>query len=127
MAHSDMPLIKVAEALQLNRDLSRTPLFQINFRVVAQPVPALELKNVSAEPAAYVDNGTSKFDLALEIEPTTGKRCYFEYRTDLFREEGIVQMQEDFQCLMQALLTMPEIPIANLKAVLDIRHRLAGR
>jgi len=124
VAHSDLPLSKVAEALQLSRDLSRTPLFQINFRVLTQPFPILQLKDVLAETAQYVDTGTSKFDLALEIEPTLGKACYFEYRTDLFREETIAQMEEDFQALLGVLLTAPDVPLFAVPKVQEISRRV---
>jgi FkbH-like protein len=124
VAHSDLPLIKVAEALRLSRDPSRTPLFQINFRVLMQPLPALQFKGVSAGPPEYVDTGTSKFDLALEIEPTIGKTCYFEYRTDLFNEKTIVGMEKDFQILLSGLLAAPDAPIFALPEVAQISRHL---
>jgi hypothetical protein len=105
--HSDLPFNKVVEALRLKRDPSRPLLFQVNFRAATHSLPALELQGVAAAPAEYVDRGTSKFDLALEIETAAGKACYFEYRTDLFREQTIAQMEEDFKSLLSALITRP--------------------
>jgi acyl-CoA synthetase (AMP-forming)/AMP-acid ligase II/SAM-dependent methyltransferase/acyl carrier protein len=127
LAHSDLPFIKVVEALQLPRDPSRPVLFQINFRAVNQLFPALQLEGLEAQPAAYVDTGTSKFDLALEIESSTGQTCYFEYRTDLFREETIIQMERDFQSLLRSLIASPEDPISKLPEVVEVSQRIRNR
>ena len=85
----------LADAVRPPRDLSRTPLFQVNFRAPNQPYPCLQLNGITASPAQYLDNGTAKFDLALELESATGRACYFEYATDLFKEATIVQMETD--------------------------------
>jgi hypothetical protein len=127
MAHSDLPFIKVVEALQLPRDPSRPVLFQVNFRAVNQIFPSWQLEGIAAEPSEYVDNGTSKFDLALEIESSTGRTCYFEYRTDLFREETILQMEQDYQALLQGLIAQPGVPISKLAAVIEVSQRIRNR
>ena len=127
MGHCDLPFVKVVEALQLKRDPSRPLLFQINFRALNQLYPALNLKNIEADAASYADTGTSKFDLALEVETSIGKTCYFEYRTDLFREETIMQMEEDFQNLLRGLIARPETPISKLREVIEISRRIRNR
>jgi len=101
----------------LKRDPSRPLLFQVNFRAATRGFPAPELNGVVAGPAEYVDTGTSKFDLALEIETTAGKACYFEYRTDLFREQTIAQMEEDFKSLLRALISRPDARLSEVPEV----------
>jgi len=82
------------------------------------------VNGIRAEPAHYVDTGTSKFDLALEVETSLGKTCYFEYRTDLFREETIRQMEQDFQNLLRGLIARPGIPIREVPEVAEISGRM---
>ena len=127
LAHSDLPFIKIAEAVKFTRDPSRTPLFQVNFRVLNEPICALQLGGVVADPPTYVDTGTAKFDLALEIESSAGQACYFEYCSALFREETIVQMGRDFQSLLRELIADPETPINNLPVVSEVIQRVQNR
>jgi hypothetical protein len=122
--HSDLTFDKIVDAVRPPRDSSRTPLFQVNFRAPKAPYPTLHLTDVEFEPPQYIDNGTSKFDLALEIESSRGEHCYFEYRTDLFQEATIEQMVKDFEKLLAEVISQPDIPISELKAVLEIRSRM---
>jgi non-ribosomal peptide synthetase component F len=126
MAHSDLPLNKVVELLRSMRDPGCPLLMRSNFRALKQGFPALRLKGVSAGRADYVDTGTSKFDLALEIESASGK-AFFEYRTALFREETIAQMEEDYIALLRGLLARPDIPLSHVPEVADIGGRVRAR
>jgi len=122
--HADLTFDKLVEAVQPTRDSSRTPLFQVNFRAPKQPYPPLQLKGLSADRAEYVDNGTSKFDLALEIESSCGEACYFEYCVDLFKEETFVEMVNDFQNVLRGLIAQPEIPLGEVSLVKEMSQRI---
>jgi len=124
IAHSDLPFSKIVESVQPPRDTSRTPLFQINFRVPQQPYPPLKLDRVTAGPIELIDNGTSKFDLALEIGAFIGEASYFEYCTDLFEERTILQMEADFLTLLAELVAHPDTPASHLSAVREISQRV---
>jgi hypothetical protein len=87
----------------------------------------LQLGGVVADPPTYVDTGTAKFDLALEIESSAGQACYFEYCSTLFREETIVQMGKDFQSLLRELIANPETPINKLPVVSEVIQRIRNR
>ena len=124
IAHSDLTFDKILDAVRPPRDLSRTPLFQVNFRAPNQPYPCLQFNGVTATPAQYLDNGTAKFDLALELESATGRACYFEYATDLFKEATIVQMETDLLHLLPALFARPDTNLSSVSAVTAIRERV---
>jgi non-ribosomal peptide synthetase component F len=108
------------EAVQPPRDTSRTPLFQVNFRAPQTKYPVLSLDGVTAGVVELVDNGTSKFDLALEVGAFAGEPNYFEYCTDLFREETILKMEDDFRTLLAALIAEPDTPVSRSAAVTAI-------
>jgi hypothetical protein len=127
VAHVDLTFDKVVAAVQPPRDTSRTPLFQVNFRAPKQPYPCLDLEGVQAAPAEYLDNGTAKFDLALEIDSTHGDACYFEYCTGLFKEASIVEAVADYQQLLAALIEMPATPLKQFPAVQDVARTRASR
>jgi len=123
IAHSDLPFHKIVDAVQPRRDPSRPPLFQINFRAPHQPYPRLELEGISASPMEVLDNGTSKFDLALEIAAFVDGANYFEYCSDLFRKETIERMAGDFLTVLQALIAEPDRPLRELPAVVELNQR----
>lgn len=125
MANSDLSFEKIVKAVQPPRDPSRTPLFQVSFRGRSQPYARLQLDGLSAEAPEFLDNGTAKFDLALELEASTGKACFFEYCTDLFKEETILKMERDFQGLLRRLIAEPAVPLSSIKAAAAITPQRA--
>ncbi len=127
IAHVDLPFSKIVEAVQPPRKTGRTPLFQVNFRSVHQPRPTLQLNNVHAEPAEYVDNGTAKFDLALDLETCSGRNCYLEFATDLFREGTVAQMQLDFLEILRELVAHPDTPFHELPGITQIAQRVCAK
>ncbi len=122
--HADLTFDKIVEAVHPPRDSSRGPLFQVNFRAPKEPYPTLELVGLKAEGAQYLDNGTSKFDLALEIESSRGEACFFEYCVDLWKREAIEQMIVDFQLLLRGLLAQPDLPLDRVPEVIEISGRM---
>ena len=127
IAHADLPFDKLVEILRPPRRTGRMPLFQVNFRVVKAPVPVLQLKGLRVSAPEWVDNKTSKFDLSLELVATGGAAGFFEYSTELFRPETIVQMADDFAILLRALTSEPDTPFSQLKAVHEIRARISQK
>jgi non-ribosomal peptide synthetase component F len=103
------------------------PLFQVNFRIVKAPVPALELKGLTTTPPKFVDTGTAKFDLALELEAATGQNGFFEYSTDLFDQSTIAEMAKDFEAILMAVIGQPDVPISELGVVQEVSERVRNR
>lgn len=127
IAHADLPFDKLVEILRPPRSAGRMPLFQVNFRAVKEPVPALRLAGLEVFPPDWVDNETSKFDLSLELVATGGAPGFFEYSTELFTEETIATIAADFQRLLENLIAFPDIPLAELEVVQQIRSRMEAR
>jgi Condensation domain len=123
IAHADLPFDKLVEILRPPRQSGRMPLFQVNFRVVKEPVPALRLKGLRVSAPEWIDNQTSKFDLSLELVATGGAAGFFEYSTELFRSETIARMAEDFCALLWAVIAEPETPVGQLRTVREMRAR----
>ncbi|MEG4111235.1 MULTISPECIES: amino acid adenylation domain-containing protein [unclassified Microcoleus] len=113
-AHQDLPFEKLVEELQLERDLSRNPLFQVMFVLQNAPISALEFRGLSLTPLE-VHNGTAKFDLTLELEESAeGIRGWFEYNTDLFDTLTITRMTNHFQTLVEGIVDNPEQRLCDL-------------
>lgn len=112
-AHQDLPFEKLVELLQVDRDLSRSPLFQVAFALQENPLdyqPAdLELELLELHiPKA-------KFDLTLEIFKRKDELSgWFEYNPALFDEATIARLYGHFLILLDQALTNPAAPIARL-------------
>lgn len=125
--HADLTFDKLVEALRPPREASRMPLFQVNFRILKAPVPALELKGLQVSRPKFIDTGTAKFDLALELEADTGQDGFFEYSTDLFERSTIAEMAKDFEAVLMAVMAEPDRPISQLDAIRQISQRVRER
>jgi hypothetical protein len=113
LAHSQLPFHKVVEAIRPPRDLSRSPLFQVNFRLQPGPPKTTHLYGLEVEGPHLVDNATAKFDLALELPSVEGALGFWEYSVDLFEEKTIAQMDINFSRLLAALLAAPDAPLSE--------------
>ncbi|MGA9118210.1 MAG: amino acid adenylation domain-containing protein, partial [Bacteroidota bacterium] len=99
--HQDVPFEKVVEAVKVERDLSRTPLFQVMFVMQNVPGEVLELSGVRLEPMS-VETGVSPFDLTVTLtEEGDALAGAMEYNTDLFDRETIAQMVKHFTMLLE--------------------------
>jgi amino acid adenylation domain-containing protein len=113
-AHQDLPFEMLVEKLQPERDMSRSPLFQVMFDLQDEPLSTQELAGLTLEPL-QVDNGTAKFDLALSMEQ--GEDClggYLNYNTGLFQHDTIARMLGHFQMLLEGIVENPDRHISEL-------------
>ncbi|MDZ7342104.1 MAG: non-ribosomal peptide synthase/polyketide synthase, partial [candidate division KSB1 bacterium] len=113
-AHQDLPFEKLVDAIQPQRDLSHSPLFQVMF--VIQNVPG-QPTNVSGVTISPVENhsGTSKFDLTMfMLEEGNNLAGALEYNTDLFDETTIDRMLRHFENLLAQVVAAPEMRIDQI-------------
>jgi amino acid adenylation domain-containing protein len=111
--HQDLPFDRLVEAIQPERDLSRSPLFQVLFTYQNSPelpgMQGLKLENFD------IETETAQFDLSLAIARTpTTLTATFEYNTDLFDRETIIPMLQHFQNLLEGVVANPEVRIGDL-------------
>jgi amino acid adenylation domain-containing protein/non-ribosomal peptide synthase protein (TIGR01720 family) len=113
-AHQDLPFEMLVEALQPERDLSHTPLFQVMFALQNAPMSEIELTGLTVS-SLPIESSTAKFDLTLSMENTsTGLFGWWEYNTDLFSCSTIERMTGHFACLLEAIVTNPQERISQL-------------
>ncbi|MBJ6766162.1 amino acid adenylation domain-containing protein, partial [Myxococcaceae bacterium JPH2] len=113
-SRQDAPFERLMDMLQVPRDQSRTPVFQVVLNVLNTPEAdaspqSLQLSGVD------VSTDTSKFDLSLEVwEHRAGMSCRFEYATSLFDESTLQRMAEHLSLLARAVVASPDTPLVDL-------------
>ena len=106
--HQDLPFEKLVEELQLERNLSYSPLFETLFVLQNSPKAASELPKLNIT-GLEPENVTAKFDLSLEmIETEEGLAAGFEYNTDLFDAATIERMAGHFETILEGIVTNPQ-------------------
>jgi len=107
-AHQEVPFEKVVDAVVKERDMSRSPLFQVVFDLDNTPeIPELHLGQVELSLTEHV-NTTSKFEISLSFTETdNGLRGSVEYNTDLYNAETIRSMFAHFKALLYAIVADP--------------------
>ena len=113
-AHQDVPFSKVVEQLELDRDLSHHPIFQVMFTWQNTPDYQEELGDLSVE-QIRVESAVAKFDLEVSaVKSESGLQGSFIYNTDLFDAATIERMIAHFQTLLEGIVNSPQQPIAQL-------------
>ncbi len=113
-AHQDLPFEKLVAELQVQRDMSRHPLFQVMLVLQPRQLQAMQLPGLTTS-SRDVTNETAKFDLTLSlVEHSDGLTGTIEYSTDLFNVETITRLAGHFQTLLEAVIEQPETSIAQL-------------
>jgi hypothetical protein len=113
--HQELPFERVVEELQVSRDPSYNPIFQVNFRAQAAERRPLQLVGVDATPMS-IDIGFSRFDLALELQLERDRiGGYIEYDLDLFEDSTIDALADDVEATIAQLVREPDRSILELK------------
>ncbi|NTW01288.1 MAG: AMP-binding protein, partial [Oscillochloris sp.] len=123
MAHQDLPFEMLVESLHVERNLSRTPLFQVMFTLQSLPTRSVDLPGLSLE-VLDVETGTAKFDLLLLLTETPqGLQASFEYNADLFDRATIMRMAGHFQQLLLSIVADPERPVSQLMLLTEAEYQ----
>ncbi|MEH1767283.1 MAG: amino acid adenylation domain-containing protein [Nostoc sp.] len=123
-AHQDLPFEQLVEELQPQRDLSRTPLFQVMFALQNAPMSALELPGLSLSLLAS-ESGSTKFDLTLLMTETAqGLVGSLEYSTDLFESSTIIRMARHLQTLLFGIVANPQQRLSELPLLTEAEKAL---
>jgi amino acid adenylation domain-containing protein len=124
-AHQQYPFDRLVDDLDLSRDLSRSPLFDI--MIVLQNIED-SASSMSEQPPSisvsgmHVESVTSQFDMKLVFKESPKGMIIFaiEYNTDLFVAGRIVRLVEHFRTLASSALSSPG------RSLRDLEYRSAG-
>jgi amino acid adenylation domain-containing protein len=114
-AHQDLPFEMLVDELQLARDLSYNPLFQVMFTWEEASLDQLTLRGLELGTVG-VANETSQVDLTLHVtEFESGHlSCGMQYSTALFTEETIERMLGHYEELLHSIVREPQQRVSRL-------------
>jgi amino acid adenylation domain-containing protein/non-ribosomal peptide synthase protein (TIGR01720 family) len=113
-AHQEVPFEQVVEALQPERTLSHSPLFQVMFALQNVPVGELVLPGLSLSPLT-LESVTAKFDLSLVLSEAEGGLVgVWEYSTELFEAATIERLGAHFETLLEGIVADPQRRLSEL-------------
>ena len=123
-ANQDVPFEKIVEVLQPERDLSRSPLFQVMFGMQNISITGFELSGLTLS-VPGVEGSTAKFDLSLDMwEEQEGLKGLLEYNTDLFDATTVAQLAIHFELLLESIAENPDRSISDL-SILTVEQKRA--
>ena len=113
-AHQDLPFEKLVEHLNLERDLSRNPLFQVTFGLQNFALPELALGELALRPFAS-EAHTAHFDLEAYVwDEEDGPRLECHFDLDLFEPTTIRRLGRHFETLLESVAENPARRLGEL-------------
>ena len=112
--HQEVPFEKLVESLVPERNLSRTPLFQV--MLTLQNSAQSEARLGAAKVENYtVDTATAKFEITLLMTESAREiNCSWDYAIDLFDESTMEQMIANYEALLASIAANPKQSIARM-------------
>ena len=120
--NATLPFEMLVEALDLPRDTSRNPLFQVAFTLLDATPPKVEAGGFTVEP--LLTQEAARFDLELFVREQAGEQGgglagVFSYNTDLFEAESVWRLARQFVTLLDAATAAPDVPVSRLPLLSD--------
>ncbi|MCH9757361.1 MAG: amino acid adenylation domain-containing protein, partial [Gammaproteobacteria bacterium] len=134
-AYQAYPFAELVEALKVERDTSRTPIFQVMMSYL-NPNPQYDLsafalnqtgrafhtEALTFEPQVIEHSG-AQFDLNVGMAIVDGcVASTWEYSTDLFFEDTIQQMSAHFQVVLDTMVSSPETTVGAFPLVHQVTN-----
>ncbi|QTZ90350.1 non-ribosomal peptide synthetase [Streptomyces auratus] len=120
--HSALPFETLVGALDLARDLSRTPVFQTMLSLQDDPLDGLELPGLRSE-RVDIPRGTARFDLLLALsDGPAGLRGSLEFNGEIFDRETVRRLAGQLTQVLRQAVRDASVPVSRIP-LLDARER----
>ncbi|AIG26684.1 non-ribosomal peptide synthase/polyketide synthase [Brevibacillus laterosporus] len=115
--NQDYPFEELVEKLNVNRDMSRNPLFDVMFALQNVGNEMLKIDGVATTPYEAIFN-LAKFDITLAaFEVGEEINCYVNYSTKLFRKDTIDRLAGHFVQVLRSIVNNLDIQISQIDMV----------
>ncbi|NRU22926.1 amino acid adenylation domain-containing protein [Clostridium beijerinckii] len=108
------------EALNIERNLSRNPLFDVMF--VLQNIDTLEINIEGLKfEQLNIENGIEKFDITMEAVERNNEILFrVSYASSLFKKETIQRMNDSYITIVNSIIHDINVKISDINIVSDI-------
>ncbi len=115
--HQDVSFFEVVEAVNPERSLTQTPVFQV--MCTAQRAPDVLLSLCGVDVVVHpIGNGTSKFDLLIDLqERPTDIAAAFEFNTDLYEASTCRRWIARLTGIVDAMCERPDLRIDDVSII----------
>ena len=105
--NQEYPFEELVEAVNVQRDMSRNPIFDVLFTMHNNEHTVMSFEGVDVQAVGF-ESTISKFDLSFDIAfDEQGYDVVLEYCTDLFLPETADSMLEHFKTLLMNIINSP--------------------
>ncbi|MBW4669172.1 MAG: amino acid adenylation domain-containing protein [Cyanomargarita calcarea GSE-NOS-MK-12-04C] len=116
-AHQDIPFEKVIEELHPQRNLSRSPVFDVMFNFINTPQTTLEFPGLTLTPVE-LNEPESIFSMTLYLEEHLGDvSLQIVYQRAIFSAARMTSLLNQFQYLLNQIVATPDRPISSYSLV----------
>ncbi|MFI5587249.1 amino acid adenylation domain-containing protein [Amycolatopsis sp. NPDC051758] len=115
LEHQDVPIDRLVGAVDTQRDLSRTPLFQVMFDWASGNGAPPDLPGLTAEHVSLA-GAVAKFDLTMQVgeAPEGGLAGVIEYATELFDGDSVRRLARNYLRLLESAVAAPHTRLSEL-------------
>ncbi len=113
--NQDYQFEKLVEQLELQRDMSRNPLFDVMFNMQNNTHSLIQVDGLKFVPCE-LEHKTAKFDLNLTAVKTAKEIIFtLEYSTELFKRETIERLSRHFVNIVREITAKPRVKLATIE------------
>ncbi len=118
--HQTYPFDELVKKLNVVRDTSRSPVFDILFTYESEGKPKFDFGGIPVE--YYIpENKTSKFDFSLEVTPNDeGFNLRLEYCTKLFSKRFMENLLDCYNNIIKSVITNNDVQISQIQMLSNI-------
>jgi len=113
--HQHLPFELLLENCGAERDLSYSPLFQVIFTYQSFSLPELSDDDLKVSPYLDVVGNNTKYDICLSLKEMDDRLfASVEYNNEIFEDQTIERLLENFEALLGACTSQPESALRAL-------------
>ncbi|MBQ4844782.1 non-ribosomal peptide synthase/polyketide synthase [Pseudoalteromonas sp. MMG005] len=128
-ANQDLPFEKLVDGLELERNLNRSPLFQVMLNYQRQEDNLLSQLPELTISEAKLPTNSAQFELLLEaIEDTEGEvTLYLNYAIELYSDNRVQELLDGFMSILTDIALRPEQTVSSVELLLEhtVGHLIA--
>lgn len=121
LAHADVPVGRIVQALDPERVAGRSPLFQWVFMHLPRQESVARLREI-ADPERVHTGGEHDL-IGIVRDGDDGFEASLEFRTDLYEPEVVRGWADSFTVLLGALVAEPDLPVSRAPLVAEPESR----